>query len=232
MNNGDPNVITVELVAEALEELLPELVLVGGCAVGLLITDKARPPVRATIDVDMVVELASLGEYYALGPRLRACGFYEQPNAEYMGRWAKGPLIVDVMPTREDILGHSVNTWYAPAVKDADKVSLPSGRIIQVASAPMFIATKLEAFNGRGNSDYLASHDLEDIINVVDGREELVREVLSSSQDVQEFINEEFMALIVSPNFIDSIPGHLHGDEASQARLPILMDRLRTLAGL
>jgi hypothetical protein len=37
-----------------------------------------------------------------------------------------------------------------------------------------FVATKFEAFHGRGNNDHLASHDLEDIITVVDGRPELM----------------------------------------------------------
>ncbi|MCK4690308.1 MAG: hypothetical protein KAT20_00755 [Desulfuromonadales bacterium] len=33
-----------------------------------------------------------------------------------------------------------------------------------------FIATKLEAFFGRGNGNYWGSHDLEDIMTVIDGR--------------------------------------------------------------
>jgi hypothetical protein len=31
------------------------------------------------------------------------------------------------------------------------------------------VATKLEAFLKRGGGDYIASHDLEDIVTVVDG---------------------------------------------------------------
>lgn len=51
MIENDPNIETLELAARALKPLLNELVLVGGCAVSLLITDRARPPVRHTIDV-------------------------------------------------------------------------------------------------------------------------------------------------------------------------------------
>jgi len=32
-----------------------------------------------------------------------------------------------------------------------------------------FLATKFAAFDGRGKGDYMASHDLEDIVAVVDG---------------------------------------------------------------
>ena len=158
MNSADPNVSIVELVAEALGELRAELVLVGGCSVGLLITDRARPAVRQTIDVDLVAEVVSLGDYYEeLSPRLRACGFVE--NGDHMCRWTQGRLIIDVMPST-NVLGHSVNRWYEITVASAQKHTLPSGQQILVVSAPLFLATKLEAFHGRGNGDYLASTDM------------------------------------------------------------------------
>jgi chloramphenicol O-acetyltransferase len=45
---------------------------------------------------------------------------------------------------------------------------------IRVVTAPYFCATKLEAFRGRGKGDYLASHDLEDLLTVVDGSDEFL----------------------------------------------------------
>lgn len=47
----DPNLSKVELIAAALGPLCDQLVFVGGCAVGLLITDAAAAPVRVTYDV-------------------------------------------------------------------------------------------------------------------------------------------------------------------------------------
>lgn len=230
MNIGDPNVSIVELVAAALGDLRSELVLVGGCSVGLLITDDARPVVRQTVDVDLVAEVASLGDYYdGLSPRLRKCGFVE--NGEHMCRWTKGGLIVDVMPTKE-ILGHSVNRWYEIAVQEAQPRTLPSGLEILVVTAPMFLSTKLEAFHGRGNGDYLGSTDMEDIINVIDGRPELVDEVRRAPPDVREFLQEEFDGLLADAEFVELLPGHLAGDPASQGRVPLLIGRLRQLAGL
>lgn len=44
-----------------------------------------------------------------------------------------------------------------------------NGMVIRHISAPLFIVTKLEAFAGRGNADYLFSHDLGDILAVVVG---------------------------------------------------------------
>ena len=49
MNPQDPNVVRVELVAEALGELCHELVFVGGCAVSMLID--APTAVASTIKI-------------------------------------------------------------------------------------------------------------------------------------------------------------------------------------
>jgi hypothetical protein len=50
-------------MAARLKPLLPEIVFVGGCTTGLLITDPAASSVRATDDVDVIVEVASYAEY-------------------------------------------------------------------------------------------------------------------------------------------------------------------------
>ena len=56
--------------------------LVGGCATGLLLTDPAASPVRATIDVDVLVEVATLVEYHRLSEQLRQLGFVEDTMAK------------------------------------------------------------------------------------------------------------------------------------------------------
>ena len=60
MNSADPNVQRVEVVAGALGDLCAELVLLGGCAVSLLIDAPTAPPPRVTYDVDLLVELDDL----------------------------------------------------------------------------------------------------------------------------------------------------------------------------
>ncbi len=46
MNRRDPNLAKVELIAHALGSLRDELVFVGGCAAGLLMTDAAATMAR------------------------------------------------------------------------------------------------------------------------------------------------------------------------------------------
>jgi hypothetical protein len=95
-----------------------------------------------------------------------------------------------------------------------------------VVTAPYFIGTKLEAFHGRGSGDYHASRDLEDLISVVDGRPSLLTEVKTALPDLRCYIADEIGALLNNREFIEALPGHLPGDDASQARVPTL---LRTL---
>lgn len=221
----DPNLSVVSLVAQALGPLNAEFMLVGGCAVGFLITDQGRPPVRQTIDVDLVAEVTSLTGYYASLGKLKASGFKEDHTDGHICRLKKGALIVDVMPTQE-ILGHSVNRWYAQAIQWAQAVPLPNGETISVISAPFFVATKLESFNSRGEGDFL-HHDMEDILNVVDGREELLSEFDAAPVEVREFIRDETDGYLADETFVDQLAWAF-----PQGRSAVVLLRLRKLAGL
>lgn len=227
----DPNVVLIELVVKRLGPLCERFVFLGGSATGLLITDDARPPVRATTDVDLITELASLTNYYELQDELKQLGFREDSSSGVTCRWRLGEVLVDVMPTREVGLGFE-NRWYPLAAQNATSFRLPSGVDIRLVSPPLFIATKLEAFYGRGNGDYGASHDMEDIVTVVDGRPELGGEIAQCDSDLREYIVDEVDALLGDERFIESLSWHFHGDEASQARVPGLIRRLRAIAGI
>lgn len=232
MNLNDPNFAALQAVAVALGDLRNELVLVGGCSVGLLISDPGRPPVRETLDVDWIAEVTHIGEYYQLCTRLTECGFLQSAEDEHMCRWVQGPLKLDVMPSSSDVLGHSTNRWYPDAIAAASMITLAHGLVVRVVSPPLFLATKLEAFYGRGAGRYASSHDLEDIINVVDGRVELLEEVNAAPAHVRSHLREEFDELLATPAFTEALPMHLRGDTESQARVPLILDRMRRLAGL
>jgi len=233
MNPNDPNVQMLDVVAARLgEDLCRELVFVGGAVAGLLISDPAQPAIRPTEDVDLLAQVLARSDYYALEQQLRARGFEQdmRPQAPIC-RWLVDGVIVDVMPTIPEVLGFA-NRWYPLAMQTAWPAQLPSGRSVQVISAPAFVATKLEAFAGRGKADYLFSHDLGDLISVIDGRESLMDELLASAPDLQVGIAIEIGQLLSARAFHDSLPGHLPGDAASQARLPDLLGKLERIAGL
>jgi hypothetical protein len=135
------------------------------------------------------------------------------------------------MPTLDRVLGFS-NRWYPLAIRSAESVMLPSTTQIRVISAPAFLATKLEAFSHRGNDDYLFSHDLGDLIAVIDGRETLIAECKLDDAALRTFLREWMSRLLDSHRFMEALPGHLPTDAGSQARMPELIEKLRILAGL
>lgn len=232
MPANDPNIEILQMTVEGLGPLVDEVVFLGGCAAGLLITDPAAPPIRETNDVDVIVEVASRQDYHLLADKLRQRGFQEDSReGAPLCRWLYQRVAVDVMPTESEILGFS-NRWYEGAMHSALPVRLPGGTEIRLVSAPYFLATKLEAFYGRGKGDYLTSHDLEDLIAVIDGRESIAEEVQASPAPLQAYLSEAFSRLLASDTFQDAIPGHLPGDAANQARVPLLLDRIERIVKL
>jgi predicted nucleotidyltransferase len=226
---GDTNRQLLVSAARRLRPLLEELVFVGGCATGLLITDEAVPSVRATIDVDAIAGITSYSEYVQFAERLRAVGFTEDTReGAPLCRWTNGGVILDVMPLDQKILGFS-NRWYREAVNAAEVLMLEPSLKIRGITAPFFLATKLEAFKGRGGRDYFASHDMEDLLSVIDGRPELLAEVRAASDDLRAYLALEFRSLLGDPRFIDALPGHLLPDTASQSRIPMLLERIQEL---
>jgi hypothetical protein len=215
-------------MARKLGPLLPEVGFVGGCATALLITDPAAAEPRITYDVDVIVEVASYSEYAKLSKRLRTLGFSEDASeGAPLCRWTSGGMMLDVMPTDDKILGFS-NRWYAAALRDAAEVRLSDLRL-RVVTAPYFIGTKLEAFRGRGKGDFFASRDLEDLVAVIDGRPSVVEEVNAAPPDLRAYIADEVGTLLDNRQFIEALPAHLPGDDASQARVPVLLRSLGRL---
>jgi hypothetical protein len=60
----DPNRAYLLVVAGALDDLCNEVVFVGGSVAGLLLTDPVAEGIRATKDVDAIVEAATLVRYH------------------------------------------------------------------------------------------------------------------------------------------------------------------------
>ncbi|MEJ1296577.1 MAG: hypothetical protein RPU34_00830 [Candidatus Sedimenticola sp. (ex Thyasira tokunagai)] len=226
----NPNLEILELAVKQLGALTDQMVFLGGCATGLLITDDAAPPIRVTRDVDTIVHVASLAQYHQLAEKLRDCGFVEDTSEDApICRWVSDPVILDVMPTDSSILGFG-NRWYVPAIEHAISVSLPSGQLLQMVSSPYFLITKLEAFDGRGEGDYVMSHDIEDIVAVLDGRPELIEEVQNTEVALIQVLAERFMGLLEDNRFMDSVPGHMPTDIASQSRIPLILERMEAIA--
>ena len=227
---GDPNVAMVEIVVDALGDVADDVVLIGGCATGLLVTGPRAQRIRATLDVDLVAEATTLRDYHAIERRLLHRGFrHDTSSGAPICRWVGFGVTLDLMPSQAGVLAFH-NQWYPLAVATAQPLTLPSERVIRLIAAPVFIATKLAAFHDRGRRDFVASHDLEDILTVIDGRAILVTELADLDAALRAYLAREFTALLNVQAFLDALPGHVPGDAASQARVPLIVERLRTIA--
>jgi predicted nucleotidyltransferase len=232
VNPADPNIQRVELVVAALGDLRDELVLVGGCAASLLIDAPTAPPPRVTFDVDLIAEVAALRNYHALEKQFTLRGFKRDVSPEApICRWRLGVVEVDLMPTDETVLGFS-NRWYPLAASSATRLVLPSGATINLISAPAFLATKFEAFKTRGQGDPLLSHDLEDIINVVEGRMAIEAEIVACEQDLHAYLAAQFGGLVALPDFQNILPGLVAYDELHSRRVNTVMRKILAFAAL
>jgi hypothetical protein len=125
----------------------------------------------------------------------------------------------------KEVLGFT-NVWYEPALRHASSVTLPQGRTIRVITAPFFLGTKMEAFRGRGGMDFQASHDLEDFVAVIEGRDTLLQEIAESPQELRSYLAEAAKTLLAEPRFLDVLPGFVLDD----GRVPLIEERLRAIA--
>lgn len=226
MRADDPNLPYLRRIAEALGDLREQVVFVGGAVAGLLVTDPLADNVRATRDVDAVVNADWLS-FRRIEEQVRRRGFARDASSEVICRWVHKPsgLLFDLMPVQPEVLGFS-NRWYPYAVETAEPMDLGDGVTIRLVSAVAFVATKLEAFASRGGGDFMSSHDLEDVMNIMDGREELADEMAKAPTDLKEAVGAAFAQLLAHPDFANVLPGLI----AEPERAGLLLERLKNLS--
>lgn len=222
-------------VSQHLKDLADQVVYLGGTVVPLLVTDPVIMRFRETLDVDLIIELASRTAHAELEETLRDLNFtHDTSPGAPICRWRIDGRTVDIMPTDENILGFS-NRWYSLALETATPIQFPDGPNVRIISPVAFIATKLEAFRSPSrqyHDDYFASHDLEDLLTVIDGRTQLDEEIAASSAEVRAFIYAGIRHFMEEPDFRDALPGHVEAGPTNAARTAILLDRLERLSDL
>lgn len=225
-----PNLAALRAVADRLDRLGLDYAFVGGAVVNLLLDNPDLSPARPTDDFDVILEAVTAHRYGDVEAKLRELGFnHDMREGAPRCRWVLGNLTVDIMPAEAAYLG--LNTaWFAEGLTTASERAFGHVRL-KLISPVAFLATKYVAFLDRGENDHYASHDLEDFITVIDGREDIAAEVAAAPEALRACIVNAARKLLATPSFNESLPGHLPADEASQRRLPALRRKLRAIAG-
>lgn len=211
-------------VARRLGPILDEVVLVGGCSTGLLLTDELfLGDIRHTEDVDLIVHVVGMVQWYNLQTRLRKQGFTDDmDDGSPMCAMKCGEIRVDFMPDDETVLGFS-NRWYAAALASASPMDV-DGFVVRLVSPACFVATKLEAYAGRGNGDPMTSRDVEDLLTLFGGRREIIGEIGSAEEAMRAYMVHGLSALLDENGFDYAVQDVVRGDPVKQE---IIMHRLR-----
>ncbi|MBK6880022.1 MAG: hypothetical protein IPO76_02815 [Elusimicrobia bacterium] len=199
----------LSVVARGLAGFGRDTAFVGGAAVALHVTDAAAPPPRPTDDVDVVVEIVSRLDFHKSEEALRSLGFRRSVAAGgSICRWQYKGLNVDIMPTDAAALGFH-NRWYADGLRAAEDFPLPDGTVVRAFSLPHMLASKIEAFLGRGRGDFTASHDIEDIFALLDGAPRALDKIRAAAPPVRSYLVDRFSRFLQDPRFVQSAEGHL-----------------------
>lgn len=130
------------------------------------------------------------------------------------------------MAIEEAALGFT-NRWYASAIKYASPLNLSSVLMIRVITAPFFLGTKMEAFRTRGKMDFQASHDLEDFVAVIKGRDNLLEELRIAPPELRAYLADAAKSLLAELRFMDVLSGFV----LNSGRVRLIEKRLAAIAG-
>ena len=207
MHNKIINIGVVAEVAEGLQQYREQVVFVGGAVISLYTDDPAADEIRPTKDIDFTVNIVDVGEFHKTIEELGKLGFQPDPFGNSICSYTYKNYPVDIIPAEDNAFG-STNRWYKIGFEDLWKVNVKDQEIY-ILSAACFLATKFEAFNNRGN-DYRTSHDIEDIIYIIDNRTTIVDEIAKCDKKILEFIKYEFKKIIDKGLLEELLVTHIH----------------------
>lgn len=217
---------TLKLAADLLGELSDDIVYVGGITTFLYVDVNIADEMRPTYDVDFVIDTSKRKEYDLFQQKLRSKGFtHDTTPGAPICRFKYGEeLIIDAMPSDESILGFS-NSWYKEGIKFKEKVKV-EGKEINIFPLQYFIASKFEAFNGRGKSEPRMSWDLEDIVLILDGIKDFNPPLLKGR--LKSYLSE-MCKQCLTPEIQEAISGFLR---SNNEKIKKVNQRLAALGSL
>lgn len=204
---------------------------IGGGVLALLVTDPSASAVRVTMDVDVLTDTHTRRDYQRLERPLSERGFrHDMTSGAPICRWRFEDIVVDVLPIHRSVLGWE-SRWFREALASA-RPAAAAGRTVRVVAAPYFVALKIEAFEDRGRSDFIMSHDFEDVICLFDGRPELVGEIRAAPEDLRQYLSERFTRYLNAPDLEAAVEGFVQTEPAPESRMTAILSRFREVAAL
>lgn len=207
LKNNTINLEVIRKIAVSLGAMNEQVVYVGGATVSLYINDPAADDVRPTKDLDISLAIASLGELEVIRKQLIRKGFKQSPEDDIICRFRYEDIKVDVMSTKA-VGWAPANPWFASGFAQKEIIEIEDQKI-QILPLPYFLASKFSAFNDRGTIDPRTSHDLEDIVYVLDNRMDIVEKLAKVPDDVRSYLADQLQRILDDRVMHEAILGNL-----------------------
>ena len=176
--------------AQAIEPLLNRVVFTGRHAAELLCTHVASGATRARFASDAVLRVLSSSALDRLAVDLERLGLRRGVRTANSERWILDErLLLDVTYVSGDESERDA-IWLAYASLLTMPLIVGDGLTARITGAPALLALGWAALKSSGE-DLLDSGDLEDLIALVAGRAEIVREVHAAPPELREFVATE-----------------------------------------
>lgn len=213
-------------IAKALGELNKQVVYVGGAVVSIYIDDPSADDVRPTKDIDISMQIKSLGELENIRIELSRKGFYQSHEDDVICRFRYEDIKVDVMATKP--IGWAPgNEWFEKGfphifTKELDVIT------VNLLPLPYYLATKFSAFYGRGTKDPRTSKDFEDIVYILNYTSNLKEQILRAENPVKEFLKKAFSQILADRLLQEAIIANLYHEKQTERLKKILLN-LKTI---
>ncbi len=229
MKNTLINREATKKIALALGELNENVVYVGGAVVSLYIDDPSADDVRPTKDIDISLEIATLGELEALREKLIEKGFFQSHEDDVICRFHYSDIKVDIMATKT--IGWAPgNPWFEAGFNKSQNINL-DGIEIKVLPLPYFLASKFLAFYDRGGKDPRTSHDFEDIVYILNHTSNIDDLIFGSDKKVQLYLKEAFLKILDDTILQEAVIGNLYY-ENQMARFDKIIYKLKEITNV
>jgi len=228
LENKIINIATVTEVAKALQGIKETMVFVGGAVISIYTDDPAADEIRPTKDIDLTVHIVNLSHWQKVQEQLAQLGFHPDPFGNSICSYTYKDRAIDIMATEDGPLGPA-NKWFKIGFQNLWSMQAKNQEI-KVLSAPCYLATKFEAFNNRGQ-DYRSSHDIEDIIYILDNRIHIVQEISNDNSLIIEFLKEQLTLMRRKDILSETLVAHIHPLMLAD-RMPIVEEKITQILAL
>ncbi|MFT7056393.1 MAG: putative nucleotidyltransferase [Roseivirga sp.] len=220
------NRAATQKLAKTLGKLNAEVVYVGGAMVSFYIDDVTADDVRPTKDLDITLEIHTLGELESLREALIKKGLRQSSEDKVICRFRLDDIKVNVMSTKE-VGWAPANRWFAPGFERRYQLMLDEMEI-SLMPLPYFLASKFDAFFNRGSKDPRTSHDFENIVYILTYTSDLTQKIMEAEDAVRNYLKESFGKIESNKLYQEAIVGNLYADQLDEA-FEMIMAKVSTI---